>query len=295
MIQRFEDFHPAFTFFYYMGVILLLMMFQHPTILVIALLIILMIHFVEDRFQNLKRWSLLIILSGVLIILLNPVFNQRGRIVLFIIGDHYITLEAVLNGSVTALSIMAIISIFVSYNEVMTPNKLLFLFSKLLPQFAVLLMLTLRFIPLMRRRLEEISAVQYSKGIAVTDGNWRKKVKNGLLYIQVLVTYSLEEAIQTADSMNAREYGKGERTTYDHFRFKKIDAVAFLWVGFLLIYCVIGRLYGFGVLTIYPMMDPIPLTGMEWCLAIGMFIFIAFPLVVKGGGRLKWRILISKM
>ncbi|MCD8511312.1 MAG: energy-coupling factor transporter transmembrane protein EcfT [Bacillus sp. (in: Bacteria)] len=110
-----------------------------------------------------------------MIFIINPLFNDRGRHVLFELLGQRVTLEASLYGATMALAIMAIISLFVSYNEVMTPNKLLFLFSKILPRFAVVLMLTLRFIPLMKRRLDEISAVQQSKGLSLTDGTWRKK------------------------------------------------------------------------------------------------------------------------
>lgn len=291
MIAQFSDFHPFVTFFYYMSAVVLIMVFQHPLLLAIIFFIIVVIHFFEDRCRSIKKWLVLILISGGMIFIINPLFNDRGRHVLFEVLGQRFTLEATLYGATMAIAIMAIISLFVSYNEVMAPNKLLFLFSKILPRFAVVLMLTLRFIPLMKRRLDEISAVQQSKGLTLTDGIWRKKGQNGLLYVQVLLTYSLEEAIQTADSMNAREYGKHKRSSYEHFRFKLTDGLALTFLVLLLAAGLVGRSQGYGNLVIFPVMGQVTLDFMDWLYGAFVFLFLFFPLLVKGGSYLKWRLL----
>ncbi|MGJ7919495.1 energy-coupling factor transporter transmembrane component T [Neobacillus sp. LXY-4] len=289
MKKRFERFHPLVLFSYYVGVLALLMLLFHPIVLVVGLVIIVIFHFIQDRCRSLRRWFFLMVSTGVIIIILNPLFNQNGSHVLFNIFKRQFTLEATMFGVTTALSIMGVIAIFVSYNEVMTPNKIFYLFSKLLPQFAVLLMLTLRFIPLMKRRLEEISAVQTSKGLSVRSGSWNSRVKSGLLYVQVLLTYSLEEAIQTADSMKARGYGLGTRSTYDYFRFKKADLTAIIYLVLFMILALYGRFLGYGFLTIYPLIETLKLSVMDTAVFGEFLLFLGFPLFVEIGGMLKWR------
>jgi energy-coupling factor transport system permease protein len=291
MKGRFSAFHPLIIFSYYLGTILIIMLFQHPLFLVVEFALLLTIHFIHDRFQGLRKWLRFMIVTGLLIFLLNPLFNERGRHLLFEVYGHRVTLEATLYGSISALSILGVMVLFVSYNEIMTPNKLLYLFSKFMPQFAVLLMLTLRFIPLMRRRLEEISAVQQSKGLAVNQGNYKERIRKGMLYIQVLITFSLEEAIQTADSMKARGYGQGNRTSYEYFRFKNVDLVVFIFLLFVIFVCVCARLTGAGYLTIYPLMEPILIQPTEIVLLIINILFISFPLIVELGETIRWRIL----
>lgn len=290
MIHRFHDFHPFVTFIYYVGAISLLMIMLHPVFLVAAFLIILGINYQQDRCKGIKRWRYFILFSGLFIVVLNPLFNERGLHLLFIIFEHRVTLEAVLYGGITALSLIGIVSLFVSYNEVMTPNKLLFLFARVLPQFAVLLMLTLRFIPLMKRRLDDISAVQQSKAITVTTGTLRDKAHNGLLFVQVLLTYSLEEAIQTADSMKARGYGSGKRSAYEHYRWHSGDVWAISFLFLLLVGSLIGRMLQYGHLTIYPVMESIQLTQLEPLILLVFVLYLSFPLLVEGGSYLKWRI-----
>jgi energy-coupling factor transport system permease protein len=291
MKSRFHAFHPIVTFCYYVGAIALVMVNLHPIFLLGALFILVALHFYSDRFNNVKSWLFFMLTTGTLITLINPIFNERGRQVLLEIMGHRVTLEATLYGGMSALSIICVLMLFVSYNDVMTPNKLLFLFSKFLPQFAILLMLTLRFIPLMRRRIEEIAAVQVSKGISVKQGPWKERLKKGMLYIQVLLTYSLEEAIQTADSMKARGYGKYKRSTYEFFRLKKQDIVTILFLVIMFSICVYGRCIGLGTLTIYPLMESIGLAPLESFIFLLYILFLSFPLYVEIGEAVKWRLL----
>jgi energy-coupling factor transport system permease protein len=291
MRNQFKQMHPFVSFSYYAGVFSLMIMMQHPLFLVLALMIILAINFLEDRLKGLTRWLFFMITTGILIVVLNPFFNERGRYVLFEVIGHRITLEAIVYGSMNALLIIGVMALFVSYNEVMSPNKLLYLFSKFLPQFAVLLMLTLRFIPLMRRRLADISAVQSSRGITLIQGRWVDKAKIGILYVQALLVYSLEEAIQTADSMKVRGYGQGKRSTYEYFHFKKRDGIALFYLVFLFLLDLFGRINGYGYFAIYPVMDSISVTPLEVLSLIFYFLFISFPIMVEMEGYVRWRLL----
>jgi energy-coupling factor transport system permease protein len=282
--------HPFVLFAYYTGALALMFIMQHPVFLVLALIIIFAINFCEDRMKGLSRWLVMIVTTGILIVVLNPIFNERGSHLLFAVFNHRITLEAVVYGIINSLLIIGVMALFVSYNEVMTPNKLMYLFSKFLPQFAVLLMLTLRFIPLMKRRLAEISAVQSSRGISVAQGSWVDKAKTGILYVQVLLVYSLEEAIQTADSMKARGYGQGKRSTYEYFTFKRSDlyAILYLLISFFLV--LFGRYKGYGYFAIYPVMEPVSLSSEEAIILVIYILFLGFPLLVEMGGYIRWRL-----
>lgn len=290
MVVRFERFHPLLTFIYYAGALALFILMLHPLFLLVAFLLIIFTHIWEDRGRALRRWFFFMLTSGLVIFLLNPVFNERGRHVLFVIYQHRFTIEAFTYGMMSALSIMGIIALFVSYNEVMTPNKIQFLFSKFLPQFAVLLMLTLRFIPLMKRRAEEMVAIQASKGISALHGRLADRLKTGMLYIQVLLVFSLEEAIQTADSMKTRGYGQGKRSVYEHFSFKKKDWFAGVFLVGLFIGLAYGRYLGFGYLQVYPLLESWHLTLTDGFLLFLEFLYMGFPLIVNIGGSVRWHL-----
>lgn len=291
MERRFSRFHPLVSFLYYAGLITLVFFMLHPIFLGLGLFMILIMNYLHDQLNGVRRWFILLLTSVFFLMILNPLFNERGRHVLFLVGQHRFTLEAVVMGGMNAVSIISVIAIFISYNVVVTPNKLLFLFSKILPQTAVLLMLTLRFIPLMRRRLDEISLVQKSKGISVHHGPWVKKVKTGLTHVQALLTYSLEEAIQTADSMKARGYGSGRnRTTYEFFKFTKTDALAIGYLGILFAVICTGRALGLGVLSVYPFMESWHLSTPEMLILSAYLFYLCFPIFVEAGEWWRWHI-----
>jgi energy-coupling factor transport system permease protein len=289
-MKNFNRMHPLVLFTYYLGSVSLMIFMQHPIFLGAALLMIIVINFSEDKLKGLSRWLIFMLTTGMLIVILNPIFNERGRTALFEIFQHRITLEATVYGVMNALLIIGVMALFVSYNEIMSPNKLLYLFSKFLPQFAVLLMLTLRFIPLMKRRLAEISAVQSSKGLSMAHGRWTDKAKTGILYVQVLLTYSLEEAIQTADSMKARGYGHGKRSSYEFFIFKNRDLFGLLYLLVIFLLVLTGRMQGYGYLTIYPVMESVIVTPIELFILLFYLLFISFPLLVEVGGYVRWRL-----
>lgn len=290
MPNQFERFHPLVTFSFYAGALSLLIIMLHPVFLGTAIVVILAINYRQDHLNGVRRWLIFMMTTGLLIVIFNPLFNERGRHVLFEIGQRRFTLEAVTYGGMNALSIIGVLALFISYNEIMTPNKLLFLFSKFMPQFAILLMLTLRFIPLMKRRLAEISVIQMSKGISVTHGKWKGRVKAAMQYIQILLTYSLEEAIQTADSMKARGYGSGIRTSYEYFRFKKMDGLALFYLVLLFFIILNGRFSGYGFLNVYPIMESCQLTQMDTFTLTFYLLFLSFPLLTEIGGVFRCRL-----
>ena len=56
-------------------------------------------------------------------------------------------------------------------------------------------------------------------GMDVSNGKWFKKIRYALNMVSILVTWALENAIETADSMKSRGYGLRGRTAFSIYRF----------------------------------------------------------------------------
>src|SRR3712207_4420917 len=78
------------------------------------------------------------------------------------------------------------------------------------------------------------------------------KVKSCMRVLSILVTWALEDAVQTADSMKARGYGYGKRTTFTIFKFTKQDGIMLSFIILVVIICFIGYGVGIGNLRFYP-------------------------------------------
>ena len=59
-----------------------------------------------------------------------------------------------------------------------------------------------------------------------------------------MVTWALENAIETADSMKSRGYGLKGRTAFSLFRMEERDRYALLWLGFCGVYLTCGAIAG---------------------------------------------------
>ena len=59
-----------------------------------------------------------------------------------------------------------------------------------------------------------------------------------------MVTWALENAIETADSMKSRGYGLPGRTAFSIYRFDSRDQRVLLWIGFCGICILVGALTG---------------------------------------------------
>lgn len=291
MVRGFQSFHPIILLFYYLLAIAGLMLNQHPMFLAVAAMAILLINFMLDGGRELKKWRTMIVIMGTLTLILTPFFNQRGNHLLFYVFEKQVYLEAVWQGGMISLTLVCILTLFLTFNIVITPDKFVFLFSKILPQWALLIMLSMRFVPLLRKRLIEIGDVQSVKGMSVKMGSLRNRAQNGMLLLQTLLTWSLEESIQTADSMTARGYGLGQRSKYQPFYMKQRDWVAFAFLlvsGALVLF---GWWLGDGVLTLLPVLEPVWLSGREWFYLVLFFMMIGFPIWTEGKEMVKWKYL----
>lgn len=289
MLRGFRSFHPFVLLLYYIVIIAGLMLNQHPIFLLLAFIFILFVNFMLDKAVELRKWKDMLLFLSLFVIILTPIFNQQGSIVLFELFSRPIFLEAVIQGVMGALTLSSILALFATFNLVVTADKFLYLFSRFFPKWAMILMLGMRFIPLFRKRLSEIQDVQELKGISIKNGKLRDRAQHGMQLIQILLTYSLEEAIQTADSMSARGYGLGKRSKYESFAWKWRDSFVLLYLLSLSLLIFIGWRLGESSLPLTPVLGPITLTGDNWIFLAVWILLISLPILTEGKEVIKWK------
>src|SRR5690625_3557708 len=174
----FRGYHPYVAFCYYVSTGVLVMFYNHPLFLLSALLLLISVNLTHDKGKALKKWTVPLIVMGLLFALINPFLVSRGSNILFYFRNKQITLEATMYGVVMSLTIVAIIILFVSFNLILNGNKFLYVFSKIVPRTAFLVMLSIRFVPLLKRRYDEISIVQRVRGNSMLVGTIRQRAKN---------------------------------------------------------------------------------------------------------------------
>ena len=102
----------------------------------------------------------------------------------------------------------------------------------------------MRFVPLFRRQLEVVRQAQFCIGRDASCGSVWQRVRRAVTIFSIMVTWALENAIETADSMKSRGYGLRGRTAFSIYRMEDRDKYALAWLGFCGLYLLCGCLAG---------------------------------------------------
>lgn len=224
--DSFASFHPAINFFWFMAVIFIGIFFPHPVMQVIAVVAATVYSFITLGKKSAAKFfggMMLLLIFGTLF---NPLFNHYGVTILgYFPNGNPITLESIVYGFVLTVTLVTSMLWFSSFTKVMTTDKFIYLFGRVIPSMSLILSMVFRFVPLFMNQIHKISNGQKCVGRDVSNGNVLERARHGIRIFSIMVTWALENAIDTADSMRARGYGLRGRTAFSIFRFDKRDAV----------------------------------------------------------------------
>ncbi|MCL2493571.1 MAG: energy-coupling factor transporter transmembrane protein EcfT [Clostridiales bacterium] len=236
----FAGFHPVIIFLYFAYVVLITILLLQPVFLVIAFTGAMLYSFLlRGRPAARFNFGLVLPLMAVCVVL-NPLFNHQGVTILTYLGYNPITLESVLYGACAALMIGAVLLWFSCYTAIVSSDKFLWLFGRVIPAVALIFSMTLGFFPRYQAQAKRTAAARRGLGFDGLSG----RIRSGGRILSALVTWALENAIETSDSMRARGYGLPGRTTYSNERFDGRDGVLFPLLCALIAVTVIAAAAG---------------------------------------------------
>lgn len=221
------------------------MFFMHPACLAISLTGA-VTYAVNLNGRKAVRFSLLYMLPLLLLTaIINPAFNHEGTTLLaYLPSGNPLTLESIAYGLAAAAMLVTVIEWFSCYTAVMTSDKFVYLFGRVIPALSLVLSMTLRFVPRFKAQFRVVSEAQRCVGRDVSNGSVLQRLRNAITILSIMVTWALENAIETADSMKSRGYGLPGRTAFSIYRFDSRDQRVLLWIGFCGIYILVGALTG---------------------------------------------------
>ncbi|MDO4477637.1 MAG: energy-coupling factor transporter transmembrane component T [Lachnospiraceae bacterium] len=273
--DAFGDCHPAVSFLFFMTVILITMFLNHPAVIFLSFGggICYAAH-VRGWRTVLKRHLLLSLPLMLVFALINPLFNHYGVTVLFYLNGMAITLEAVIYGLVLTAKLFTSIIWFDGMNAVMTTDKFVYLFGRVVPSLALVLSMAFRFVPRFTRQMGIIRNTQKCLGRDISTGKWYERLRAGVRVLSILITWALENAVDTSDSMKARGHGLPGRSAFSIFKFSKRDALMLIIFPVLLVLVLIGGLRG----ALYASFNPKIMIGGACPLPVAVGAFICWGL-----------------
>ena len=243
MGDPFYDCHPAVNFLYFAMVITFSMCLMHPVCLLFSLVGAMWYTARLRGGRALRGYLRWIIPMMVMAALVNPAFVHQGVTLLaYLPSGNPLTLESILYGLAAACMLAAVALWFSCLSAVMTSDKFIYLFGRMIPALSLVLSMTLRFVPRFKRQFQAVAQAQRYMGRDTANGFLRQRTRNALKVFSIMVTWSLESAIDTADSMRSRGYGEPGRTAFSIYRFDDRDRGLLLWLLFCGVYLLAGTL-----------------------------------------------------
>lgn len=235
--NEFSKFHPAVLLIYFVS-ILFIAMFTKNIWFQIILLSGGISFFVVLGLP--KKILLAALLMFLLVAFTNPIFSHEGETVLFFLNGHRITLEAFVYGVKAGMMLSSVLIWFSNLGVTFTGEKILYIFSKVLPKTALILTMAVRLIPMYIRRGREIKDCRKTLGIA--NGNdTLEKLKESSRSFQTLMTYALENGVETGRSMKNRGYNGRKRSSYTIYRIRKADTIIIMATGVILVVVLLNH------------------------------------------------------
>lgn len=282
----FDLFHPVVALAYFAAMLVLGMAALQPAYLLMSLAAALALGVALRGWRAVGRglaWQLPLV---AVVALANPLFSSSGSTELFRIGVRAFYLESFVFGACMGLMLAAMLSTLANASHVLTTDKVMALFGGAAPTIGLMLSMAARLVPQFLRRGVDVAGVQRACTAARGAAGRRAQLHDNLRLTSVLMGWSMEDSLETADAMKARGWGAAPaRTTYARFRFRTLDALALAVLGTLSLAAGAAAWAACARFSFYPVIGGLA----PWWSYAPFALLAALPLALEAGERARWR------
>ena len=295
MKDCFSTYHPVVNLVYFALVLGCAMFLLHPVCLVIALLC----GAGYALCLNGKK-AVALCLKGVLPMMvfaaiLNPIFSHEGITILtYLPSGNPLTLESIVYGLAAAGMLGGVVLWFTCFSAVITSDKFVYLFGRVIPALSLVLSMALRFVPRFMQQLKVVTRAQKCIGRDPSRGSLFHRVRCAGAILKIMISWALENGLDTADSMKSRGYGLPGRTAFSVYRFDRRDGQALAVIALLGGTVVAGGAFGGLTWRYFPSVkwSTAPLS---LCVLAAYAALCSYPIILNRKEERKWNALRSKI
>ncbi|MCL2708542.1 MAG: energy-coupling factor transporter transmembrane protein EcfT, partial [Defluviitaleaceae bacterium] len=228
---------------------------SHPLFLIAFAIMIALQAFCFAGVGNTLRTLRFIVPVGLVICLLNPLFGRRGSTIAFYFFGNPVTLEAFAYGFVYFFMLLNVLILFVSINAALDQRAFLYLGSRFAPRTAFVLSMAVTSAARFKKRAADFVGVQKTRGNEISGTKFKDKISAALRLLDAFAARSLEEGMETAEVLKARDYGSARRTNYRSYLFGARDASILAFAFALIVIIFICAASGAAEYSFYPVLD----------------------------------------
>lgn len=283
--MRFDSYHPMINFIYFTAAIACTVCFHHPVFLAISFACAFLYSVKLNGWKNLLL-NLCLMVLAVAYAGWYSSYNHFGvtSLISNYIGNQ-ITLESVIYGAVQGVTVAAVVMWLCCIFTLITADKVVYLFGRISPKLSLFLSILLRTIPRIKIRAKRIELSRQGIGRGIRQGNVWKRFLHLLSLISILITWTMEDFVESSNSMKSRGYSLRGRTAFSIYRFDNRDrglVIAFFWCLTVVLMAVL-----FNQTTIH--FDPVIIMNKITALSYGFYtvyaVFLLLPMVLQMVGE----------
>ena len=219
----FESCHPAVNFLFFAAVLAAGVGFTHPVFLGLGYGCA-FAYSVKRRGRRGAAFNLCLIPAGLLFALYYSTYHHFGVTVL---GKNFLGNDLTVESFVFGLVIWARAAITAMWLEAMfqviSADKVVYLFGRVSPRLSLALTILLRFIPRISLEARRIGLAQKGIGRGTGQGNVIRRCVNCLRIFSMLITWMISALALESDSMRSRGSLLRGRTAFSIYRFDNRD------------------------------------------------------------------------
>ena len=294
--DEFKTYHPIINFLYFAFMIVMSCILMHPVCLVISLAGAFSYSIMQNGKKSLKTNILYMLPTVLVMALLNPLFNHQGVTTLaYFPNGNPLTLESIIYGISAAVMVISVIAWFGCCNRIMTSDKMIYLFGRIMPSLSLVLSMTMRFVPKFAKDTKKVCDAQRGIGFDISKGKITDRMKTATKVVSVMLTRSLENSVETADSMKSRGYGTKKRTAFSVFRFDGRDICMLILILIFGAVTVSGALFGGIRWQYYPQLSFATGSTYEVIIFISYGIMAFMPVIIDIWEGIRWNVIKSRI
>lgn len=290
----FSQFHPIILLLYYIFLMSVAVFTVNPIFTLLLLIGGILFDFAVLEKRVCIRYLVNNLFLIIIISALNPLFSHHGETPLFFLNGKPVTLEAFLYGINMALTVSAVLMWCVGFSHSFSSDKAIYLFGKPFPRLALVVSVSMRFIPLFVREYKRIYSAQKSMGL-FSQSTVPDRIFSAVKTFSALITWSMENSIDTANSMKSRGYGLKGRTSFSVFKFTKKDGVFLVTAAVLFSAVLFSLATKESYFCFYPRVSELAVSSVSITSYIAYGVIAFLPFLTELKEVLVWKLLRSRI
>lgn len=293
-MSKFENVNSIALVSYFFTIVMTLMICTDPVLQGLALISGACYLTFLKKGKDFHKDFLFYIILFILIAITNPLFSHNGKTPLFFMNSNPVTLEAFLKGFSIAASLVSTVLWLGGVSHIITSEKILQFLGNLSPKLALVFSMALHFVPNLKNQFSKTEQSQRALGIFSCESRF-DRLKLKLSTLASVMMFSAETSVETSDSMNARGYGIGHRTSFNRKKLTAFDCLIFLYSISVLIEILMLEFSGKITVEFYPSVSYscINLVNIIAYVTFGILCFL--PIIFEIIGSLRWKYFVSKI